>query len=345
MGSRPASMPGLPVGGESGRTGGDQGAVVLGHQRPCPADEIPHLGTESAVRLPPASDSGASEERNRVRAEKPRQPARRAPAALGRGRDPPGRDARAKTPVRSGRPESARGAWSALSRPLGDRQSPGSGRRIDLRRSGALPVLVAPHAGTNGRRAEARCCRRATPCARRNARGKSALRPLRACARGAFRLVLLRRAVECPSPRPARPPARRAAGPPASRVPTVRRCATVVTHPIKHVTRIAAQEFPRPGSGVEVQHVYICGRASPRSVHDGGQPSRCIQPSGSVVSRDVCCSAVCEQREDAVSLKFGQKLAFSLPSALDSLLTLHFWSLALRHQKCYRQGSLPHVRR
>ena len=97
-----------------------------------------------------------------------------------------------------------------------------------------------------------------------------------------------------------------------------------MTCPITHVARIAAQEFPRPGSGLEVQHVYIRSRAGPRSVHGGGQRSRCFQPSGSAVSRDVFCSAVCEKREDAVSLKFGRKLDIWFSSAAEFHTTLHF---------------------
>ena len=43
----------------------DQGPVLSCHQRSRPADEIPHLGAQGAVRLPPAGHRGASEECNR----------------------------------------------------------------------------------------------------------------------------------------------------------------------------------------------------------------------------------------------------------------------------------------
>ena len=65
MGSRPAPVPGLSAAAGTGRAGGDQRAVFSFHQRSCPADEIPHLSAKGAVRLPPAGNRGACEERDR----------------------------------------------------------------------------------------------------------------------------------------------------------------------------------------------------------------------------------------------------------------------------------------
>ena len=65
MGSRPALVPGLAASAGTSRAVGDQRSVFPFHQRSCPADEISHLSPEGAIRLPSASDRGASEKRDR----------------------------------------------------------------------------------------------------------------------------------------------------------------------------------------------------------------------------------------------------------------------------------------
>ena len=58
-------MPGPSAASGIAQAVGDQRAVFPFHQRPCLADEIPHLSPEGAIRLPSASDRRASEKRDR----------------------------------------------------------------------------------------------------------------------------------------------------------------------------------------------------------------------------------------------------------------------------------------